>query len=43
MPRAGRRVALGDAATPQSRFAANNPAHPGIMAQTFGVVLIYVL
>jgi hypothetical protein len=28
---------------PQSRFAANNPAHPGIMAQTFGVVLINVL
>jgi hypothetical protein len=28
---------------PRSRFAANDPAHPGIMAQTFGVVLIYVL
>jgi hypothetical protein len=28
---------------PRSRFAANDTAHPGIMAQTFGVVLIYVL
>jgi hypothetical protein len=42
MPRAGRRVALGDAAAPKP-LRANNPAHPGIMAQTFGVVLIYVL
>jgi hypothetical protein len=28
---------------PQNRFTANDPAHLGIMAQTFGVVLIYVL